>query len=51
MDSPYDMSYLAKKPNFQPTQLQEVILPSIMYKLKTYLSPNSGYFQDTEGKN
>jgi hypothetical protein len=41
---------LAKRTNFKPSQVQEIIMPSIMYKLKTYLSSNPTYYFDDQSK-
>ena len=47
---PLDFSKLSKRNNFKPSQISEIIMPSIMYKLKTYLSNNPMYYFDDSSK-
>ena len=46
----HDFSKLQKKSNFKPTAIQEIIVPSILYKLKTYLVQNPIYYFDDKNK-
>jgi hypothetical protein len=44
------MSKLTKRAAFKPTQIQEIIMPSIVYKLKTYHSSNPMHYFDDSSK-
>ena len=45
-----DFTKLSKRSNFKPTQMTEIIFPSSLYKLKTYLSNNPMYLFDDQSK-
>ena len=49
-NQPIDFSKLSKRSSFKPTQISEIIMPSILYKLKTFLSNNPMYYFDDSSK-
>lgn len=45
-----DLYKIQKRSSFKPTQVQEIIMPSILYKLKTFLSNNPMHYFDDSSK-
>lgn len=45
-----DFSKFSKRNNFKPSSPSEIVLPSIMYKLKTHFSNNPLYYFDDATK-